>query len=506
MIETTGKIEKILLIAPAKISLRGYKDELAPSLGLAYLAAVLEGERRYEVRVLDAAAEDFYHVEALEGGYTRVGLAERATEQRIREFAPDAVGVSCLFSSQAEEMMSLCALAKEIDERTVTVVGGEHPSALAEQVLRNPCVDFVVIGEGEYTLRDLLRTLNCGGDLSRIDGLGYRDGGDVRVNPKTRFIENLDELPYPARHLLPMQTYFRVNLPQSGTSLRSPNTSIMTSRGCPGRCIFCATACFWGRRFRGRSEEDVRGEMEQLVRDYGIRELSFIDDNLTLDRARAMAIFNGMIDRQMNLVWNTPQGLAVWTLDEEMLATMKRAGCYEVTFAVESGDRDVLEKIIRKPLDLAKVERLVAYAKRIGLITKGYFVIGLPGETKEQMQATVRFARRVGFDAAGIFTATPLPGTELYALCEEKGYLPPGFDFRRVHYGVGNIVTPEFTPLDVERIVSRALLEINLRLFLRNPIKFAKKYGGVILRNPGALGRYLGFLLRKSLPGNRLRA
>ena len=494
------KINKILLISPHNIITKGYREDLVPPLGLAYLAAILEQEQ-YEVKVLDLAAEDFYHREEMENGCIVVGLSYEETKNRIRDFKPDMVGVSCLFSTQFNDMLKLCELAKRLDKKIVTVVGGAHPSALPEQSLKNPYVNFVCIGESEYTLRLVIESLNGDGDVSHIDGLGYKINGKILVNPKTRFIEDLDSLPFPARHLLPMETYFKVNIPHAGTSLKSPNTSIMTSRGCTANCAFCATTRFWGRRFRTRSPENVLHEMESLIKAYGIKELSLIDDNFTLDKERAFKILQGMIDHRLNLVWNTPNGLAAWVLDEELLSKMKEAGCYEVTFAIESGDQEVLNKIIKKPLKLDRVERLVRHGKKIGLIVHGYFVIGFPGETKELMQKTIDFAKRLKFDVAGIFIATPLPGTELYGICKEKGYLKPGFTFEKMHYGKGNIVTSEFTPEEVEKIASKAIIEINMSLLFRNPLKFFRKYSKHLFSNPGELIRYFFMLLRQSRTG-----
>jgi len=488
-------VKKVLLVSPHKVSYRGYKEDLTPVLGLAYIAAVLE-QQGFEVKILDIAAEDFYHVEELGDDIIRIGIGYDEIEKRIRSFAPDTLGVSCLISNQSEEMVRLCELTKRIDRNIITIVGGEHPSALPEETLSNECIDFVVIGEGEYTTRDLLNHIANGTDYSSLDGFAYRDDGRIAVNPKTLFIENLDELPLPARHLLPMETYFRINLPQTGTSWRSPNTSIMTSRGCSARCIFCATSKFWGNRHRVRSIDKVLDEMEILVKKYGVRELQFIDDNLTLEKDRAMEIFQGMINRKLNLVWNTPQGIALWSIDEEVLKKMKESGCYEITFAVESGDDRVLKEIIRKPVRLETIEPLVKIARNLGFITKGYFVVGFPGETLQNMEKTFAFAKALSFDAAGIFIATPLPGTELYRLCNEKGYLKKDFSFLRATYARGNIDTPDFTSDQVEKLVSRNILEINLGLFIRSPGKFLKKYTSILTGNPCMLVNHILFLIR----------
>lgn len=492
------KINRILLIFPHRISRKGYKENLVPPLGIAYIAAVMEKEN-YQVKILDLAAEDFDHSEDFGNGFIIIGLSYPKTRKLIEEYSPDIVGVSCLFSTQFKAMTNLCRMVKEINPAIVTVVGGEHPSALPRQSLQNPYVDYVGIGEGEYVFRDLVDALNRGADVSGLDGLGYKKDGEIFINPKTQFIDNLDELPMPARHLLPMHTYFKVNLPQGATSLRTPNTSLLTSRGCKAKCVFCASTHFWGPKYRERSPENVLAEIELLVKEYGVKEISFLDDNLTYNKKRAMAIFQGMIDRKYDLVWSTPQGTAVYSMDEELLDKMKESGCYEVTFAVESGDQEVLKKIIKKPLNLDRIKGLVKHAKKAGMLVKGYFVLGLPGETKELMKKSIRFARKMGFNSAGIFIATPLPGTELYKICQEKGYLVPGFDFETINFGIGNIQTPDFTPKDVETIVSRGTLSVNLSLIYKNPFKFIKKYGLMFITSPKGTLQYVWLLIKKSL-------
>jgi len=494
MTKLKKEIKKILLIFPHRISMKGYKEDLTPPLGLAYIAAVLE-ERGYYVKILDVSAEDFYNREEIGGEYIQIGLSNEEIETRIIDFNPDVVGVSCLFSSQFQDMCDICKMTKKIDERIITVVGGEHPSALPEESLMNDYINFVVIGEGEYTMLYLMEAVKEGHDFSKIDGLGFKKGKRIVINPKTKFIEDLDELPLPARHLLPMETYFKMNLPQAGTSRKSPNTPIMTSRGCTGHCIYCATAKFWGRKYRTRSIEKTLEEMEYLTKEYGVKEVQFIDDNLTLNKKRTLQLFSGMIKRNLNLVWSTPQGIALWALDEEVLRKMKESGCYEITLGIESGDQEVLNDIIKKRLKLEKVEPLVKAARKLGLITKGYFVVGLPGETKEQMQKTFDFARKLKLDAAGIFIATPLPGTELYRLCKEKNYLKAGFGFEKINYAKGNIETPDFTAREVEQLVSKNTLSINMGLILRNPLRFIKKYFSTFCSNPRFFIDYMFFLL-----------
>jgi radical SAM superfamily enzyme YgiQ (UPF0313 family) len=241
--------------------------------------------------------------------------------------------------------------------------------------------------------------------------------------------------------------------------------------------------------------DKVLDEMEYLIEEYGVKEIQFIDDNLTLNKKRTIELFSRMIERNLNLCWNTPQGIAANRLDEEILRKMKESGCYEITLAIESGDEKVLTDIMKKPLKLEKVTQLVKKAKKLGIMTKGFFVVGLPGETKEQMRKTFDFAKQLKLDSAGIFIASPLPGTELYRLCRENDYLVEGFSFEKINYAKGNIETPDFTASELEEMVSKEILIINMGLILRNPLRFIRKYFSTFWSNPRSFANYVFFLL-----------
>lgn len=488
-------LRNVLLISPPYTLRKGRLKSSIPPLGVAYLAGVLE-KSGYSVTILDAAVEGFQSEMEVDENHFRYGLTFEEIGRRILEFEPDVVGVSCLFTPQYQNVREICRKAREVKENCIIVVGGEHPSVLPEECLSDDFVDYVVLGEGEYTFRDLLKAIEQGDDLSVIDGLAFRREGKIQVNPRTSFITDLDELPFPARHLLPMDKYFRINLPQgSTTSRRSPQTSMITSRGCSARCVFCATTKFWGNRFRARSAHSVLDEIQLLVEKYGVKEIHFGDDNITLDRERMMEICQGIIDRQLDVAWCCPQGVAVWTLDEELLKIMKRSGCYELTLGIESGDEEVLRTIIGKPLKLDMVRKIVPIMKKLGIEVDSFFVVGFPGETKEQIRKTLRFARELNVDRASFFIATPLPGTRLLKLCMEKGYCPPVIDWSDIDYSVGQISTEEFTSADVEKMIATQTFLFSLGLILRNPVEFVRRYVMFGLRYPKLLLNYLRFLL-----------
>jgi len=476
------KIKKILLVQPPYDILRIEPKGAQPPLGLAYLASVLE--RDYEVKILDAVVEGYEYEQIIDRDFKRYGLHFDDIKKEIEKFNPDVVGVSCLFSTQAENSHKVVELAKEVNPDIVTLFGGAHPSALPELVMEDANVDFAIIGEGEYTTRDLLRVLETGSGFSTLDGLAFRENGSVRVLPKTSYIQDLDKLPFPARHLLSMEKYFKINTPMGTTTHRIPNTCLSTSRGCSANCIFCSIHTVWGRKYRTRTPENVIDEIEFLMKKYGIKELQFYDDNLTFNRVRAFRIFNEMIKRKLNLLWTTPNGVAIWTLDEELLRKMRESGCYKISLGIESGDDYVLHHIIQKPLNLKRVKPIINFCKELGMCIDAFFVVGFPGETKEQMEKTLTFARKLKVDNLSITLATPHPGTRLYEICQRENYLKPDFNFKAIRSRRGQIDTPQFTAKEVEKMVSRVNFISRLELFFRSPSAFYERVVKRFFKDP----------------------
>jgi anaerobic magnesium-protoporphyrin IX monomethyl ester cyclase len=344
------------------------------------------------------------------------------------------------------------------------------------------------------------------GDFSGLDGALWKSDGNVVVRPKTRFIENLDELPFPARHLLPMAKYAEVGEAFLLTK-RRPFTPLNTSRGCVAQCTFCPVHATWGGRWRARSAGNVLDEIEHLVTEYGVREIHFDDDNLVLNRKRAVSLFQGMIDRKLDVVWTVPTGLALWAVDDDLLSLMKKSGCYKLFVAVESGDEHVLREVIRKPLDLKKVKPLVRTMQRLGIEVESFFVVGMPGETRESLRRTFQFARELDTDASHYFFANPMPGTKLWDLCEEKGYFRDGFSLEEVRVERANIETPELPAGELERMVAREEVRGRIRTLCRHPVRISRKYMRYMRKDPRVVCNFVLKNIRSSLSkGKRLPA
>src|SRR3989344_6019091 len=487
------KINKVLIIVPPFTLPKGKFKVSVPPLGPAYIAAVLENEN-YSVKILDAPIEAFHQEFKIDERRIRYGLSYEQIGSFIKEFSPDVVGVALHSVSQYDNSLAVCRVAKDVNKEIIIVLGGSgvYPPSLAQQILKeNRVVNFVVIGEAEYTMRDLLATLNAPNpDCSKIDGLVYRMGDEIKINPKTKFIENLDELPFPARHLLPIDKYFKINVNQNLSNNRR-TLQIVASRGCPHRCTFCATTIYWGNRYRRRSAENILSEIDYMVKNYKIRELQFTDDSFTSDYDNAKRVFELLKERKYNLKWSTPNGVNVCTLDEKLLRLMKESGCYEVKLPIESGNQEILNKIIRKPVNLEHVKKIVAITKKLGIITNGFFAIGFPGETLEDIKKTFRFVREIKIDSITLSIFTPLPGTKLMEECREKGYLVKDFSFKEFEFTSANIETEEFSQRDLDKIYIKETLLLNLNFVLRNPKIFLQRYGYFIVRHPDMVLSYM---------------
>jgi magnesium-protoporphyrin IX monomethyl ester (oxidative) cyclase len=481
-------VERVLLMFPPTRLGKELLPRLMPPLGISHLAAVIRDD--YDVRLLDANGRDFEQVVELPRGFRRNGMSYEDIRAVIEEFRPDFVGMTCLFSSVWPVIRELCDLIKSIDPSIHTACGGCHPSFLTRQCLEEADnLDFIVKGEGEYALRDLLQTINSGGDLRLVDGLAFREGGSILVNEKVGFIPDLDALPYPARDLLDLDLYSGGT--HHGISETHRKVAVMySSRGCAAKCIFCSSVEFWGHDYRYRSPESLLDEMEHLVDTYGIEEIQFEDDNLTQNKRRARLLFEGMIERGLHekLVWNTPNGIALWALDPDLLRLARQAGCYQLTLAIESGNQEVLDNVIHKPLQLEKARALAQTIKELGIDTNAFFIIGFPGETLADMRDTFRFARELDLNSACFFIAQPLPGTRLYDISLRNGYLPPDFRFEDATYSRGVISTPDWSAEQVQKLANTELLKYQLRANFKNPGRLWRAFRN----DPRAVARIVG--------------
>ena len=475
---------RVCLINPPRIQPKAWgKPNVFPPIALASVAAVLE--KKHAVSVIDAPTEGWKNLLELDDTKYRVGLSAQTIAQRVADWKPDMVALEIPFSGWSKTAFEVASTVKGVSKDIVVVLFGLHPSSRPEDCLLNGDVDFVVVGEPENTVSELVDALAQGKkDFRGIDGLGFRVDGKAVLTGKRAVIEDLDALPFPARHLLPMKVYAEAvkENPLRG-EIRKPWTIMITSRGCPYNCVFCSNCIVWGKQWRARSPKNVVDELEHVVKEFGVRQVDFSDDNMTLDKERMAQICDLIVERGLKVEWFTPNGIRADTLDEALLRKMKRAGCKKIRIAPESGVQRVVDDVIGKNLDLKSVEQAVIACKKVGVKVGCFFVIGLIGETKADIEETIRFAyrlKRLGADTFIFSIAMPLYGTAFYEQAKAGGFLREGFCDYALAATEPLVETPEFSVDDLRELCARANLvnptftRYKVLRAIRNPRKTLK--------------------------------
>ncbi len=362
----------------------------------------------YATSVLKAAGFDTIMLDAVASGMT-----VEETLESIQKEAPEVLVLETSTPSIEADLKFAVAVDKQ--QSLSLVYSGPHATALPEEVLNSGPGIAVLRGEYDYTLLDLVKTLETSGDLSHVEGIHWRDGDTIRGNPNRPLIESLDDLPWPERQSLPMPKY------TDPSCKKFPNVSLISSRGCPHSCIFCleSTVFFHTPSFRNRDPEKVVDEMESVIADYGAQEIYFDDSSFTTSRKHARAVSQAIINRGLKVAWSC---MADARVDFETLKLMRDSGCIGLKFGVETADPVTMGKI-KKNLDLNYVDEFGENCRKLGLHTHGTFMFGLPGETRESIRRTIEFAFNLKCTTSQFSVATPFPGTEFYEMAKKEGWL-----------------------------------------------------------------------------------
>ena len=489
MISANNK--KILLINPPQTYFRHSQEYMfGVPLGIMYIAAVLEKEG-YEVEILDALAADI--PPRKEGDAKQYGMTWEMISKEIEQRKPDIVGVTCPFTAQLDNAIKVTDIVKYLNKGILTIIGGPHSSVQTTELLKYAkSIDIAVIGEGEYTTLDIMRYFEGRKQISEIEGIAYRRGEEILLNPKRSYICNLDALPFPAYHLVDMEKYLN---PQK-YCYRSTNfmreISMITSRGCPYKCIFCSIHLHMGRKWRSHSAEYIIKHIEHVINNYRIEHIHFEDDNLTVDMKRFETILDYLIEKNINFYWDTPNGIRVNGLSIDILQKMKKTGCVHLIIGIESGNQFILDNVINKGIRLEDVIKIAKMCRELNIPLSAFYVIGLPGETKDNIKQTLDFAImlkkkfKVNME---LLIATPLYGTNLYKICKTKGYLTQKLTPRALSEGTqvagtGLIKTLDFTPEELKVLAKDTCSTysiISILEYFKNPKATLKKF----IRNPG---------------------
>jgi len=375
-----------------------------PPLGLAYLSAMLN-KIDIDHDILDLRLypnwQEILVSKLKENNYTIAGMASTVFDH------PSAKKLASIIKGHSKE--------------TKVIVGGAHPTLVKDKILKeDKNFDFVLVGEGELTFSELCIALRDNKDFNEIKGLVFRKENKIITNQERIFNNNLDELPYPDYSKFDLKKYHG-DTTIKGIIKRKTIFPMSTSRGCPYSCTFCSVPVFTGKLFRIRSPENVIGEMKMLKEKYNVGKIDILDDNFTMNLARAKNICKLMIENNINVKWSTPNGVRADRLDDELVGLMKKSGCDDIAVGIESVDNDVLKKM-KKGENIEAIERGIDLLKKHNINIKGFFIIGSNGETKESALRMIEFAKKHNFKQARFSMLIPYPGTEMASWIDQNDY------------------------------------------------------------------------------------
>jgi len=484
----------VLFIVPPKTRrpMSGYISPLVDAsvpLGILQMASFLE-KNNYTVKLIDNLGDKESVSHKSNKEEIMYGIPKARLKQRIKESNANIVGISGQFNAHLDMVLYIAKIVKEVNPKMPIVVGGAVINDEIVKILKDkPEIDLCVYGEGENTILDLAKWCEGNIKLEDVDGIAYKKDGKVIKNKPRQWNFKLDELPFPAYHLVDMDWY--LELPKKGIHYRIKDDyrtmTMITSRGCPENCNFCAIHLVSGKAWRAFSPEYVVDHMQLLVEKYGVEQIHIEDDNFTLDMKRAEKICDLIIERGLNVRWDTPNGVRADKLSERLIIKLKKAGCWRLTVAPEVGNQEVLDKIIDKKMDLKKVEDAARLCQKHGMPLVAFFVLGFPGETKTNLQETVDFAKRLmrkyNVIVGGAMHATPFYGTRLWKEVTEKGYLTkevtPEALGQSLSGKAGLIKTNEFTPEEVQRYnqkIIRASFFYSAIRYLKQPWRIPYRF------------------------------
>jgi len=468
--------KKVLLINPYWFIPDGYEERAYPTIpcGIVYIASYLE-KKGITVKILDTLLGGF-ETRTSSNGIVRIGMRYEDIERFINEFKPDIVGISCMFTSQSNALYDLSALIKKSFPKMPIVAGGHHVTSCLNEVMKDKNIDIAVKGEGEIAMYEILTK-----KLSEVKNICYRSGDNVIFtgdDPSHKLLDDF-EISY---NLIDIDKYHKANLRSGDVSQLQYEKKwmwVFTSRGCPFGCFFCSVQNVFGKLYRMRNSEKVLDEIEMLVKRYGINHILIGDDNFTLDIERAKSILKGIIKRRLNVTWEATAGLRADRIDEELVGLMKKTGCKKVVIGVESGDDDYRARVIKKNLDIKNVFYAVDVLTKNGIDANAFFILGMPGETKNTMENTVNLAIKLA--RRGVFShfsmASPMPSTEMTDIAIKEKLLVKQIEpIDLITIDEKPLIKVEgYTQEQLVKFRRKAIFLCLLNSFLYNPIRFFSK-------------------------------
>lgn len=417
----------------ALIRVNYHSHVITPPLGLGYISSYLK-RKGHNVLIIDALKENLSNEKILE---------------IINKHNINVIGLTCL-SAYFPEVCTLSKILK--NEQKTVIIGGVHPSFMPKQTLEESCADFIIMGEGELAFSKLLDNNFDNTDIKGVYSLNTLPKQPVLAEK----IENLDELPFPDWTQINPSSY--PPAPHGAVVKSYPIGIITTSRGCPYSCKFCASPTFYGKKIRFRSPQNVIDEIEYLIKEYKVKEIHFEDDNLTLNRNHIIEICNLIIEKNLKINLASPNGIRADKIDEELIILMKKAGWYYFAYGIESANKQILENA-NKLETIETINKAIELTAKHKISAQGFFIFGLPGETKETIKETINFAIKSKLARAQFTIFDVLPGCEFYK--DLKGKFKPNFHKRS--YQEPEWLPTNLTKQDLLNAQSTALRKFYLR-------------------------------------------
>lgn len=420
-------------------------------LGAMYISSVLK-QNGFDTKIIDYTVENNVNIKRI-----------------INKYNPEIVGISNTWSLQTKNSLEIAKTVKSINKDILLVVGGNPVTVAPENFLS--VFDVAVRGEGEFSMLEIAQKKI----LKNIKGISYKKHGKIIHNPSRELIFNLDKIPFPDYESVNLEKYFnpflRLNFFQN---ISKRKIGMITSRGCPFNCFFCSIRLHMGQYWRPHTAEYILNHLEFITNNYGIEHVNFDDDNLTFNPKRFEAILDGMKERNIKITWDTPNGIRLDTLNRKLLRKMKENGVTRLTIAIESGSQKFIDNVIHKRINLKNAVKIAKICKEEGIPLTAFYIIGMPGETKKDIETTLNFAFMLlkKYNVIPrISIGTPLPGIELTKICEKNNYLKNG-----------RIETEEFTVEDIDKyykdfgrkLIIPFMTRINWITVIKNMNKFPK--------------------------------
>lgn len=488
---------KILLIQPPWY---GFQNLVSNRLylGLAYLGAVLE-KNGYEILILNGEIffntfkESKEEITINEAEYLKNLSSEHYVYKKIidkiKDWNPDIVGISFM-TAGSSSAYTLSRLIKGYKPDISLIAGGWHPTILPEEAIKKGLFDYVVRGEGEETIIELVKAIEHKQEIKNILGISYKKNDEIKHNQNRPFIKDLDSIPLPAFHLL-----------YDYENQKSSCTGIVTSRGCPFSCTYCASKVMWTQNVRFRSADNVVNEIEYRYEKLGIRSFSFNDDTFTLNSIRVKEICNKIIDLKLKINWHCDTRGD--TLNLEILKLMKRAGCNHIYLGLETGSPKILKQI-KKNIDPATVKKAVNLARQVNIETTVYFMVGFPNETEEDIEMSINAMHDIKPDNAIWSILTLYPGTEIWNLALSQGLVTENQNWDKSfhHYNQGNIFN-SISKESWDKMLKKIDLEQKklhnriTKIKIRKKIKALPKMIKLGLKKPGRILPYFINLIKR---------